>query len=88
MLDDNRYVSILEVCKFLGIDRHTLHRWLAEYDIKHVKVLAGAKKERHKTLIWKPDLDRFIEEHTVKPEPKPEPKRRGRPPKLQLAKQG
>jgi hypothetical protein len=84
MMDD-RYIPLSQVAKFLGVAVKTAIGWLSEYGARLIEVQRG---DRRMTLVWKPDLDRFIEEHTVKPEPKPEPKRRGRPPKLQLAKQG
>lgn len=81
----DQYIPIGQVARHLGVDYKTAISWLKD---ANVKLLQIRRAERTTTLVWKPDLDRFIADHTVKPEPKPEPKRRGRPPKLQLAKQG
>lgn len=77
------WVPIAKISHFLGVDYKTAIAWMKENDVKVMQVPRGDKRT---TLVWKPDFDRFVEQHTVKPEPKPEPKRRGRPPKFQIAK--
>lgn len=82
---NEQYIRASEAAKFLGVDTRTAVAWLTAFGAQLMSVRAG---QITTVLVWKPDLDRFVNEHSVKPEPKSEPKRRGRPPKLQLAKQG
>jgi hypothetical protein len=81
MLSDERYVPLAEVSAFLGVDYKTAKRWLVEHGVKHVVIPCGTK---HTTIVWKPDFDRFLREHTVSAEV-PVRRKAGRPSKLKVA---
>lgn len=56
MEDENRWITMREVCEYLGVTRHTIFRWMEKLEMP-------ARKIGGNWRFKKSEIDKWIEEN-------------------------